>query len=53
MATNFTLTRKKGGKLVTGRHDPKPCPTCYEPMRLTQIKPDKYACTKHGEPTRA
>lgn len=30
--------------------EPKPCPTCYRPMRL--IAQGEWRCEKHGEPKR-
>lgn len=36
-------------RMALGRVEPKPCPTCYAPM-----KPEGkgWACEKHGKPTR-
>lgn len=36
-------------KIVISQKQPKPCPVCYTPMRLTG---KVWACDKHGIPTR-
>lgn len=36
---------------VTGEKPPKPCPTCYSPMKVTKGKDAHYYCEKHGIPT--
>lgn len=37
-------------KLTTGKHDPKPCPTCFAAM--VEIRKGVWSCARHGEPTR-
>ncbi len=44
----LTVKPKPAGKFT--QQQPKPCPTCYAPMRMRE--PGVYACSRHGAPDR-